>query len=206
MPTPSPNVNNEMAIWSVLVSTSNRRNSSSPGDHRCQSAQQEQARPYTLHEQSCDWRARHHSGGRNHDEQPRFKGAPALHKLEILCQEEERHEHREEDHADDEHSTREVLLPEELQRQHRLGRPQLHDHERCQQCHRAYEGADDLAGRPACFGALDDAVTEREQPSRGQQTARHIESALTAVARFGNEEQQPGQRQRDDGDVHQEDR
>ncbi len=91
-------------------------------------------------------------------------------------------------------------LPEEPQRQHRRGCPQLHRHERRQQHDADAEGRHDPGRGPAGLVPLDQAVDQGQQPAGRQQGAPQVQPQEAAIAGFRHHPQAQ-QHQRHDRQV-----
>ncbi len=118
--------------------------------------------------------------------------------MQELRQEEEQHDATEEHQTKREHGSGEVLLLEELQRQHRRRRRALDLNEQGQRDDRHGEGGDDDARSPALLAALDHSIDESTDPECAKDRARNIKTHLARVLGFCDPDQsdQPNKQNR----------
>ena len=122
-----------------------------------------------------------------------------LNDLEELREQEDRAEHPEEHQQRGQVGHGEAAAAEQVQRQHRLARPQFPADERGHEQRADHQRRQDGDAGPAVVVAADDAEHDAEQADAGQDQARQVEAGRRAAA-LG--EPEPGDRQQRDADRH----
>ena len=126
--------------------------------------------------------------------------------LEVLGDEEDRAEQAEVDGGDGGAGAGEARVAEHVHVQQRRGRAQLVDDEQTEDRGAARQRGQRDAVDPAVAPAADDAVDERAQADHRQHRPERVEPPVLGIARLGHDQPQPHQGERDDRQVHQEDR